>query len=123
MSKNEHLLPRLIRIRDAFRYLGMDRHRFVKEVRPFLTQIPIGIQGIAFDRLDLDKWVDYYKERSPRPSNKRLELWDVREHQDSRNVGVAGTSIKKYSDEEYAKVLEQTLSKRRKSTSRDVSKN
>ncbi|EKE01162.1 MAG: hypothetical protein ACD_21C00202G0011, partial [uncultured bacterium] len=74
MSKIENLLPRLIRLRDVSRYLGMDRHRFNKEVRPLLTEIPIGIQGIAFDRLDLDKWVDYYKYRSGRPSNKRLEL-------------------------------------------------
>ncbi len=52
------LLPRLIRFKDAPRYLGMDRNRFNKEVRPYLTQIPIGTQGIAFDRLDLDAWVD-----------------------------------------------------------------
>ena len=64
MSKNEHLLPRLIRLRDIPSYLGMDRHLFNKEVRPFITEIPIGIQGIAFDRLDLDEWVDYYKSRS-----------------------------------------------------------
>ena len=54
MNKNEYLLPRLIRLRDVTRYLGMDRHRFNKEVRQFLTEIPIGIQGIAFDRLDLE---------------------------------------------------------------------
>ena len=41
--------------------LGMDRHRFNKEIRSYLTEIPIGIQGIAFDRLDLDAWVDHYK--------------------------------------------------------------
>jgi hypothetical protein len=80
MSKNEYLLPRLIRLRDIPRYLGMDRHCFNKEVRPLVTEIPIGTQGKAFDRLDLDKWVDYYKQRSGRPSNnKRLELWDAKE--------------------------------------------
>jgi hypothetical protein len=110
----EPILPRLIRLRDVPRYLGMDRHRFDKEVRPLLTEIPIGIQGIAFDRLDLDRWVDYYKKCSGRPSNKRIELWDVKERQDFRNVGVPGILIKKSSDAEFAKVLEQTLSKRRK---------
>ena len=41
-------IPRLIRFRDAPRYLGMDRNRFNAEVRPHLTEIPIGIAG---DRL------------------------------------------------------------------------
>jgi hypothetical protein len=123
MSKNDNVLPRLIRLRDAAHYLGMDRHRFDKEVRPFLTEIPIGIQGKAFDRLDLDKWVDYYKERSGRPSKKRLELWGVKERQDSTNVETTGTLTRKSSDDAFAKVLEQILSKKRKSTSRGEPKN
>ncbi len=60
------LLPRLIRFRNAPTYLGMDRNRFNTEVRPNLTEIPIGIQGIAFDRLELDAWVEQYKARSGR---------------------------------------------------------
>ena len=116
MSKNEYLLPRLIRFRDVSRYLGMDRHRFNQEVRPFLTEIPIGIQGKAFDRLDLDKWVDYYKGRSGRPSNnKRLKLWDAKERQDSTNVENPGILTNKFSDNEFAKVLEQIRLKKRKS--------
>ena len=43
------LLPRLVRLRDAPFYLGMDRNRFNAEVRPDLAEIPIGAQGIAFD--------------------------------------------------------------------------
>ncbi len=58
------ILPRLIRFRDAPRYLGMDRNRFNAEVRPYVTEIPIGSQGIAFDRLDLDAWVEQYKSRN-----------------------------------------------------------
>ena len=49
------LLPRLVRFRDAPFYLGMDRNRFNAEVRPQLTEIPIGTQGIAFDRLELGR--------------------------------------------------------------------
>ena len=52
------ILARFIRLRDAPLYLGMDRNRFNDEVRPFLTVIPIGKQGIAFDRLDLDAWAE-----------------------------------------------------------------
>jgi hypothetical protein len=50
------IAPRFIRVRDAPAYLGMDRNRFNREVRPLLACIPIGIQGVAFDRLDLDRW-------------------------------------------------------------------
>jgi len=39
------LQPRLIRFRDAPGYLGMDRNRFNAEVRPALTEIPIGTQA------------------------------------------------------------------------------
>ena len=51
-------LARFIRLRDAPDYLGMDRNRFNAEVRPRLTEIPIGVQGVAFDRLDLDAWAE-----------------------------------------------------------------
>jgi predicted DNA-binding transcriptional regulator AlpA len=68
MSQDEkpisRVIPRLIRLRDAPFYLGMDRNRFNAEIRPFLTQIPIGEQGIAFDRLELDTWVEQYKSRN-----------------------------------------------------------
>jgi len=67
VADNGRLLPRLIRLRDAPYYLGMDRNRFNAEVRRSLTQIPIGKQGVAFDRLDLDAWADDYKRRNGRP--------------------------------------------------------
>ena len=56
--------PRVLRLKDAPKYLGMDKNRFNKEVRPTLTQIRIGIQGIGFDRLDLDGWFEKYKEQN-----------------------------------------------------------
>jgi hypothetical protein len=65
------LLPRLVRFRDAPAYLGMDRNRFNREVRPHLTNIPIGRQGIAFDRLELDAWVDDYVSCNGRPAARR----------------------------------------------------
>jgi len=41
------ITPRLIRFRDAPRYLGMDRNRFNTEVRPYLVKISVryGIPG------------------------------------------------------------------------------
>lgn len=64
------VLPRLIRLRDAPLYLGMDSNRFNRSVRPYLTEIPIGEQGIAFDRLDLDAWAEDRKSRYGRPGCK-----------------------------------------------------
>jgi hypothetical protein len=43
--------PRFIRFRHAPAYLGMDRNRFNREVRPEVREIPIGDRGIAFDML------------------------------------------------------------------------
>jgi predicted DNA-binding transcriptional regulator AlpA len=61
--------PRLIRLRDAPAYLGMDRNRFNREVRPALTELRIGRQGIAFDRLEMDAWVDHYMRCNGRPTS------------------------------------------------------
>ncbi len=68
--------PRVLRLRDAPRYLGMDRNRFNAEVRPYLTKIPIGRQGVAFDRLELDAWWEQYKSRNGRPAAERRKPWD-----------------------------------------------
>src|SRR5687767_5508547 len=48
----------------------MDRNRFDQEVRPELTEIPIGQRGIAFDRHELDAWADAYISACGRPSRK-----------------------------------------------------
>jgi hypothetical protein len=117
---NNHfaLLPRLIRLHDAPSYLGMDRHRFNDDVRPKITEIPIGTQGIAFDRLDLDAWVDDYKRCSGRPAAKKFrskKIWDENERLGSIKGKVSGTSTKRSSDTDFAKALALTTLKRRKS--------
>jgi hypothetical protein len=73
--------PRFIRLRDAPIYLGMDKNRFNREVRPLLSAIPIGTQGVAFDRLDLDTWADNYKSRNGHPAAQpeRGKLWETKE--------------------------------------------
>jgi hypothetical protein len=76
---NPTLLPRLIRFRDAPFYLGMDRNRFNAEVRPYLTEVPIGKQGVGFDRLELDAWFDEYVARNGRPARKGNDTWDANE--------------------------------------------
>lgn len=56
MSRKSDFLPRVLRAGEAPQYLGMDRNRFNREVKPHLIAIPIGIQGVAYDRFDLDAW-------------------------------------------------------------------
>jgi len=115
-SGNPYLvLPRLIRFRDAPLYLGMDRNRFNDEVRPYVTEIPIGTQGIAFDRLDLDAWVDQYKSRNGRPGQLIGERsWDVKERQGSSIGADSGTSTNGSEELAFAKALERVSSKKRK---------
>jgi hypothetical protein len=73
------IIPRYIRLRDAPFYLGMDKNRFNKEVRPWLEPISVALQGIAFDRVGLDAWADDYKQRSRRPPIERSKTsWDVK---------------------------------------------
>ena len=64
------LLPRLIRHRDAPSYLGVDRNRFDRDIRPSLTEVPLGDRAIAFDRHELDAWADAYIATCGRPSRK-----------------------------------------------------
>ncbi len=104
--------PRLIRLRDAPNYLGMDRHRFNEEVRPYLTVIPIGEIGIAFDRLDLDAWVDDYKQCKGCPPFKRGQPWEEKKCQDSLNAGTFGTLTKKSTAVAFQKALDQACSKK-----------
>lgn len=114
---------RLIRWRDTPNYLGMDKNRFNREVKPLLSIIRIGKRGIAFDRLDLDAWVEQYKQGNDRPANKRSKrVWGEKERRGYLTAKVSGTSTNKDLDNEFAKVLDQILSKKLKSTSQNVSK-
>jgi hypothetical protein len=107
------LLPRLLRFRDAPRYLGMDRNRFNAEVRPYLTRIPIGRQGIAFDRLELDAWADQYKSRNGRPAERRTS-WDAKNHRACTNEAASGGSTRASKDtEDWQQAVARVTSKRR----------
>ena len=102
--------PRLIRLRDAPCYLGMDRNKFNREVRPLLVEIPLGIQSIAFDRLDLDAWVDDYKSRNGRPGQlEGDQLWDKKERRDCTKGTISGTSTKSSMGGGFEKAAKQAL--------------
>ncbi len=90
MTHQINLQPRLIRLKLAHAYLGMAERTFNEQVRPFIHELRVGKQGIAFDRLDLDHWVEHYKQRGRcvdlykdcHPS-KGTQLWQKDEYQDS----------------------------------------
>ncbi len=116
----DYILPRIIRIRDAPFYLGMDKNRFNAEVRPSLTEIKIGTQGVAFDRLELDAWVDDLISRIGKPGTRKLEKtsWDAKKHQASSKGVSSGTSTKLSKVDAFAKALAQVTKKKPKASSR-----
>ena len=106
---------RYYRLKRAHKYLGMCIHEFNKTARPYLTEIKIGTQGIAFDRVELDDFAEYYKRRNGRPAKlKGVTLWDAQNRQASRNVLESGKLTKRSVDSEFVKVLEQARSMRRR---------
>lgn len=64
MKKSERttisMQPRLLRMRDAPAYLGMSERVFNQIVRPNVREVVIGVQGVAFDREELDRWADAF---------------------------------------------------------------
>ena len=94
----------------------MDRNRFNQLFRPKLVEIPIGKQEIAFDRLDLDKWVDEYKQYSGRLSGRSRrsdKQLDANKRQDYTKEAKFGTLKNKSLDIAFEKALAQGLTKKR----------
>lgn len=103
--------PRLIRLRDAANYLGMDRNRFNNEVRPFLITLKIGQQGIAFDRIDLDRWVNEFKKHTGKPAQRTMH-WQRHEIQTLLNEKNPPKIIKKTVDQEFQELITQLTKKK-----------
>src|SRR5579864_5484665 len=99
--------PRFLRLRDAPAYLAMDKNRFNREVRSKVAEIRIGVQGVAFDRLELDAWADEYKSRNGRPAAQsgRRKSWDEKKHRDSSSAVASGISTNASAGGEFAKAL------------------
>ena len=94
--KEVAIQPRVIRLRDAPDYLGMDKNRFNDEVRPNLTEFNVGIQGIGFDRLELDAWIEEYINRNGRRRNNLKGSETCQNAQPaSRKGAISGTSKRK----------------------------
>src|SRR3954454_19171022 len=112
------LVPRLIRLRDAPRYLGMDKNRFNRDVRPRVTAIRIGTQGIAFDRIGMDDWADQHKSCNgcPAAQTERSKPWETTDRQVSPNVEGSGTSTRCLEERAFAEALAQAISPKLRSS-------
>ena len=113
-----NIIPINIRLKDAPFYLGMDKNYFNTDVRPYLTEIPIRKQGIAFDRLELDAWAESYKKRVGIPPTKKLEKLTCQRKSPASSKGTtSGISTNKSKEDAFAKALEQATSKKPKASS------
>ena len=111
--------PRVIRLKEASKYLGMDKNRFNAEVRPHLVEIPIGDRGIGYDRLDLDRWFEDYKARNGRPGATRKGGDECQAKGRSRalsNAVASGTSKKMSGKSDFEKALALVRSEKQNDT-------
>jgi len=126
----KEIAPKLIRMRDAFGYLGMCARVFNNDVRPYVREVRIGIQGIAFDRDELDSWAkNYFDSHSVakpaiqdnnevhvgRRYETRNQSWRVKILPDFINKMESGTLTRSSKAADFARVLELTRGKRQKS--------
>lgn len=76
--------------------------------------IPIGIKGIAFDRLEMDAWVEQYKHCNGRPASAEgVQIWDVNKRRDYGNATASGTSRNECLATNFSKALARATSTRR----------
>ena len=106
------LLPRWIRRKDAAPYLGISTYTFDREVRPYLREIPIGKQSVAFERVDIDTWADHHSEANGRPARK--EDLCPRKRVASQSGAKYGGSTNGCTEYDFEKALELVTTKRPK---------
>ncbi|WP_215731554.1 MULTISPECIES: hypothetical protein [unclassified Pseudomonas] len=132
-AKASSIQPRFIRFGDAPGYLGMCRDEFNKTVRPSVREFPIGKQGVAFDRIELDEWADAYVERKSiekaanqdnnRPRSERqgkkkgATPWPKKQSPASSKCRTAsGRSTKSTEENEFKRVLALVTAPKQSST-------
>jgi hypothetical protein len=111
------ILPRIIRHRDAPKYLGVNTNYFNKNIRPYLTEVEFGPQMIAFDRCELDEWFDNYKASNGRPGKGKEAKEPCRQTTKKSRVSTkgekSGTSTKRSWEKELSQVLDQRITRKR----------
>lgn len=106
--------PIILRIKHAPRYCGMNKNRFNREVRPLLTEIPIGKKGIGFYRHDLDVWAENLK-NTQGISPEARKTWEKNTlYRDSHSAMEYGTLTKLSTESAYMKALILAKEQKRK---------
>lgn len=113
---NLSLQPRIIRVGHAPAYCGMSDRVFNSDIRPFLTEIPVGVQGKAFDRFELDKVLDDYVARYGRAPEMKWEYNQCKkeEPQASGKSKAFGISTKPSTVKDFAKAAARAKNKKPK---------
>ena len=113
-SENSLIQPRLLRPKDAAKYLAMNKNQFNNLVRPFIPHHEWGERSIAFDIQDLNNWLDR-KRTNVIPPKQSMETTSWQEEQkDSQKGAIFGTSAKRSKENDFTKALAQANLKRPK---------
>ena len=91
---------RLLNLKQSRKYIGCSQAVFNTKVRPFVTITDMGI-----DRLDLDTWIDQYKQANGKPAQE-LNTW-LKEHQGFGSAAKSGTLRKSSPVSLFDKALEK----------------
>lgn len=114
--------PRIIRMGQAPSYCGMCERVFNRDIRPFVTEIAIGVQGIGFDRFELDEVLEEYKQRYGRPPKALKENDLCKSKKENRprrafiNAMESGFVTKSSTKDAFATALERATGKKQKSS-------
>ncbi|WP_237509789.1 hypothetical protein [Pseudomonas chlororaphis] len=126
-AKATSIQPRFIRFGDAPGYLGMCKDEFNKTVRPNVREFPIGKQGVAFDRHELDEWADSYiaakaiekaanqDNNRPRSERQGATQWREKLSPASTRKVASGKSTRSSGASDFEKALELVTGKKQSS--------
>ena len=118
MSKSVHIEPKWVRLRDVPGYTGMDLKMFNRLVRPYLVEIRLSSKCVAFDKVDLDRWMDEYKSGNGLPPDQKggKSSWEGKKPRVYTGEVKSGISERQSVDASYREALERAvLMKPRKS--------
>lgn len=104
----ERISPRLLRFEQALDYLSMSRHSFNLLVRPTVRVIKIGKRGVAFDRADLDAWIQHTKKQDLEANNISYQPSNTKNAYTRKKTTVSYP--KKYSFEKSLSLIENNKS-------------
>ena len=65
---------KIIRLSDAPSYLGVNKNKFNRDIRPLLHELALGDRSVGFNRSELDNFID---KQTDQDTTKELEPWEL----------------------------------------------